>query len=68
MDELREIKEYYFSATHEHVINPLSKKQRECLDLFKVKYPQSYYDTELTEANRRKEALKPHRDDLHREI
>lgn len=28
MDELRGIKEYYFSATHEHVINPLSKKQR----------------------------------------
>ena len=68
MDELRGIKEYYFSATHEHVINPLSKKQRECLDLFNVKYPKSYYDNELAEANRRKEALKPHGDDLRREI
>ncbi len=68
MDELRAIKEYYFSATHEHVINPLSKKQRGCLDLFNVKYPKSYYDNELTEANRRKEALKPHGDDLRREI
>ena len=68
MDELRGIKEYYFSATHEHVINPLSKKQRECLDLFNVKYPKSYYDNELAEANRRKEALKPHGNDLRREI
>ena len=68
MDELRGIKDYYFSNTHEHVINPLSKKQRECLDLFKVKYPHSYYDTELTEVNRRKKALKPHGSDLLKEI
>ena len=68
MDELRGIKDYYFSNTHEHVINPLSKKQLECLDLFKVKYPHSYYDTELTEVNRRKKALKPHGSDLLKEI
>ena len=64
MDELSGIKDYYFSDTHEHVINPLSKKQKMCLDIFKVKYPKSYYDTELAEVNRRKQALKPHGDDL----
>ena len=36
--------------------------------VFKLKGTSSVYDNELAEANRRKEALKPHGDDLRREI
>ena len=68
LDDLRGIKEYYFSAHHEYVVDQLSKKQEDSFKLFGVKAPISHYEAGLAEADRTTAALKPHGEDLQRAI
>ena len=68
LDDLRGIKEYYFSAHHEYVVDQLSKKQEDSFKLFGVKAPIPHYEAGLAEANRTTAALKPHGEDLQRVI
>lgn len=61
--ELMGIREIYYSATGQHVIVTMSKKQRETLQFFNLKLPKTYFD-DIAEANKVKTAPKPHGDDL----
>ena len=64
LDELRGIRETYFSETKEYVVSPISKKQRDCLALFGVKPPVSHYEEGLATANQVTVAPKPHGEGL----
>lgn len=64
INELRAVKEFYFSDTHNYIVKTISKKQRECFDLFSVKVPVSRYSPNLAVANEITECKKPHGDGL----
>ena len=64
LDELRGIRETFFSKNNAYVVNPISKKQRDCLALFRVKQPVSHYEEGLTHVNEVTDAPKPHGDGL----
>lgn len=59
VDELQGITEITFSQGF-IAVKPLSKIQQECLKLFKAKIPVNRYDSNVTLANQKASARKPH--------